>query len=209
MKQIIIEPHYLGSLEYYCLISSVDSIAIEINDRFQKQTFRNRCYLPGSSKVLPLIVPVSYSSSSLTKEVTIDHSQRWKKDHWGAIYSAYGKAPFFEFFVDSFQEILGGNHKYLVDLNEKLLQLTMKLLKVNVNMTYSNSFQDNSQAVDFRNVILPKKSFTDRKIYQSRPYSQIFSDTFIPNMSILDLIMCEGPQAAEVLSASFLMRQNN
>ncbi len=208
MSQLLIEPHYLGSIEYYALISNFDSVLIEINDRFQKQTYRNRCYLVGSNKVLSLTVPTSYSNRSLTKEVRIDHSQRWVKDHWGAIYSAYGKAPFFEYFADSFKESINTKHKFLIDLTVELMGLTFKLLSISVSMTYSESYIDNFDN-DFRNVILPKKSFTDRKIYTPYAYSQLFSDTFIPNMSILDLIMCEGPQASEVLSASFLLRQKN
>ncbi|MEM0939110.1 MAG: WbqC family protein [Bacteroidota bacterium] len=204
MKQIVIEPHYFGSLEYYCLITSTDSLILEINDRFQKQTFRNRCYLNGSNGIITLIIPVSYTHSSLTKEVTIDHTQRWKKDHWGAVYSAYGKAPFFEHFADPINEIWNKKYKYLIDLSREFLELTCKLLSVNVNMTYTTKFIDKYDCDDFRNVILPKKPYANRKIYQSYSYSQLFSDTFIPNMSVLDLIMCEGPQAFEVLSASFL-----
>ncbi|MEM6735613.1 MAG: WbqC family protein [Bacteroidota bacterium] len=209
MKQIVIEPHYFGSLEYYCLLTKVDSLILEINDRFQKQTFRNRCYLNGSNGIITLIVPVSYTHSSLTREVTIDHTQRWKKDHWGAVYSAYGKAPFFEHFADLINEIWNKKHKYLIDLNREFLELTCKLLSVNVNLTYATTFIDNYGSGDLRNVILPKKPYTDRKIYQSYSYSQLFSDTFIPNMSIIDLIMCEGPRALEVLSASFLMNRED
>ncbi len=203
MTPLVIEPHYLGNLEYYGLILQAESVVLEVNDYFPKQTFRNRCYVLGSNKVLPLIVPVSYSHRTLTKEVTIDNFQRWRKDHRGAFYSSYGKAPFYEFFSDEIEEIWRKEYKYLIDLTLDLLSLTLKWLQKDVKMTLSESYEENS-ADDFRDVITPKKPFVDRKIYQEIPYSQLFGDNFIPNLSIIDLIMCEGPQAPDILSASFL-----
>jgi len=203
MSQVIVEPHYLGSLEYYCLLLQHESIVLEVNDKFQKQTFRNRCQILGSNKILPLIVPVSYSNNSITKDVTIDHTQRWVKDHWGAFYSSYGKAPFFEYFADSMMEVWKNEFKYLVDLTVEFLRLTFRMLQMDVKMTLSENFVSN-HVNDFRNVIIPKKTFADRKIYQGTPYSQLFGDIFNPNLSIIDLIMCEGPQASGILAASFL-----
>ncbi len=205
MSQLIIEPHYLGSLEYFCLFPHHQIIVLEVHDKFQKQTFRNRCYLLSSNKVLPLIVPVSYSSKSLVKEVVIDNSQRWKKDHWGAVYSSYGKAPYFEFFADMINDVWRKNHKFLVDLNIEFLSLLVKILQLDVKLTLSEQ-QEKKTELDLRNFITPKRSFVDRKIYQPIPYSQLFGDKFSPNLSIIDLIMCEGPNASSVLSASFLKR---
>ena len=203
MNSLVIEPHYLGSLEYYALLLDSESIVLEVNDYYQKQTYRNRCYLLGSNKILTLTVPVSYSSKTLTKDVTVDNFQRWKKDHNGAFYSAYGKAPFYEFFAEDLEAIWRKDYKYLVDLSVDLLILTFKWLRKDVKMTLSDSYKEKVE-LDFRDVIIPKKTFVDRKIYQEVPYTQLFGDNFIPNLSIIDLIMCEGPGALDVLTASFL-----
>lgn len=202
MNELLIEPHYLGSLEYYCLVLQSESVVLEVNDRFQKQTYRNRSYLLGANGVLPLIVPVSYSNQTITKDVTIDHLQRWKKDHWGAFYSAYGKAPFFEYFSDSFSEVWEKKQKYLVDLCVDFLSLTMRLLQKDVHISLSKEFIDNHD-FDYRNTVIPKKSFSHRKIYRPKPYPQLFSNNFNPNLSIIDLLLCEGPNAPEIIVASF------
>lgn len=203
MTKLLLEPHYLGSLEYYSLIVNYDALVLEVNDRFQKQTFRNRCHFLGANKVLTMIVPVSYNHDTLLKDVTIDNHQRWKKDHWGAFYSSYGKAPFFEYFADSFKKVWDGKHKFLIDLSIEFLKLTFEFLQMDVKMTLSKNISENEDN-DFRNFFTPKKSFTHRKIYQPRPYTQLFGDNFEPNLSITDLIMNEGPQARSILSASFL-----
>jgi len=203
MKQLTIESHYLGSIEYYTLLSYVDNVVIPEIDVFRKQTYRNRCYLLSANGVLPLIVPVNYSRSMQTRDVTVDQNQRWKKDHWGAIYSAYGKAPFFDYFIEDFHMIIYQDHKFLLDLNRNLLDLTLKLLQLDVNVTYTLQSIDHF-GENFVNAITPKKSFVDRKIYSPVAYSQLFGKEFSPNMSILDLLMCEGPRSKEVLTASFL-----
>ena len=57
---------------------------------------------------------------------------------------------------------------------------------------------------DLRDLIIPKKPFSDRKIYFPAPYMQLFGDAFVPNLSVVDLLLNQGPQASAVLAASFL-----
>lgn len=206
MKQLQIESHYLGSLEYYVLLSQVDEVIIFQNDIFKKQSYRNRCYVLSANGVLPLIVPVNYSTGMKTEDVTIDQNQRWRKDHWGALYSAYGKAPFFDYFSEDFHFLLYKDHRFLIDLNRDLLDLTLKLLQLDVKVAYLSK-EDDEDEEDFVNLISPKKSFVDRKIYAPVSYSQLFGDEFSPNMSVVDLLMCEGPNSRQILSASFLSDQ--
>ncbi len=203
MSTLLIEPHYLGSLEYYVLLSQFTEVQFEVNDSFPKQTYRNRAYFLTSNKIQSLVVPVKFSNGLPTKEVTVDYSQRWIKDHWGAFYSAYGKAPFYEYFADDFRRLWENETKYLVDLNLKFNEFVFKVLQLSINVRLTESFEKKCQN-DFRNVVSPKKSFTDRKIYQPSPYPQLFGDTFAPNLSIVDLIMCEGPNAAQILTNSHL-----
>ena len=206
MKRVVVESHYLASLEYYSLITQAEEVAIPVLDVFKKQTYRNRCYILSANRILPLIIPVHYSNGAALRDVTIDHNQPWKRRHWGAIYSAYGKAPFFDYFSDDFHASLHKEYKFLVDLNKNLLDLTLKLLRLNVNVTYSKESikSDNANFID---IIIPKKSFFDRKIYAPVKYSQLFGEKFSPNMSIIDLLMCEGPNSGQILSASFLSNQ--
>ncbi len=198
---IIIEPHYLGSLEYFTLLYGHDKVMLEVDDLYRKQTFRNRTYFLLSNKIHSLSIPVIYSSSSKTKDVKIDHNQRWIKDHWGAFHSGYGKAPFFEYFHEAFKDLWYKKFTFLIDYNLGFLQLTLKILQLNTDVNLAETCQD-SAIHDYRNVIGPKKQFSDRKIYKSYPYTQLFGDTFVPNLSIVDLIMCEGPNSAQILTNS-------
>jgi hypothetical protein len=196
---ILIEPHYLPCLEYFTLFSQVDSVQLDVSSAFKKQTFRNRCYILGPNKVLPLIVPVHYKKDTLLSEVSIDYDQNWIKDHWGAISSSYGKSPFFEYFADEFQSVLNKRHNKLVDLNHAMLSVCLKSLQWQIDILPDTREKD---SIDLTNRILPKESFEKRDFYLSNSYQQNFGNTFVPNLSILDLLFCQGPESGRILRDS-------
>ncbi len=204
MKNLLIEPHYLGCIEYFCLLRSSKKTVFEIHENFQKQTYKNRTYVLGSNRTVSLNIPLKYSNRTVFKDVKVDYSQRWVKDHWGAIYSSYGKAPFFEFFAQDFKKIWDQKNEFLLDLNIKFMTLCLKLLKLNIEIDFTESYEKDTigELTDFRNHVHPKIDFSDRNIYRPITYSQLFGNSFVANLSIIDLIMCEGPRADELLSAS-------
>ena len=202
-NNLVTELHYLGSLEYFSLVLQQEKILFETHDMFKKQTFRNRTYFLGSNKTLQLNIPLTFSNGTKTKDVKIDYNHKWIKDHWGAFYSSYGKAPFFEYFSDDFKSIWDSKPDYLIDLNLSFLRLILKILKTDVDISFTSEYKKKYE-LDFRDHINPKSFFINRKIYTPIEYTQLFGNTFVPNLSIIDLVMCEGPHAAEVLKASYI-----
>ena len=45
-------------------------------------------------------------SKNIFKDVQIDHSQKWKKNHWKSLESAYRSSPYFEYYEDDFKSIV-------------------------------------------------------------------------------------------------------
>ncbi len=203
-KTVLIEPHYLGSIEYFTLLLSADSLILEVNDHFVKQTFRNRCYVIAPNGKKPLIVPVSYDNRTKMKEVKIDYSQSWLRDHWGAFYSTYGKAPFFDFFAEEFKAVWEQKTTFLVDLNLQMMTLCLRLAQIDRSISLNEDYliSPKNGTLDYRNRILPKISFDQREIFLPFPYIQNFGSNFVANLSIIDLLMSEGPRASEVLKNS-------
>lgn len=204
MKKIIIEPHYLGCLEYFCLLHQADEVVFEVNDNFKKQTYRNRTQYLGANNLLTLSIPLTYRNHTPTKDVRIDYSQRWVKNHWGALYSAYGKAPYFEFFSEYFHKAWHLPQKFLLDLLLKMVTLVMKIIQLNFNIHYTETYEKRllDPLTDYRDVICPKMDFSSRNIYRPVAYTQLFGNNFAPNLSIADLIMCEGTEASDILQLS-------
>lgn len=201
---LLIEPHYLASLEYFVSVIQAESIVWEVNAHFTKQTYKNRCTILADSGVMTLSIPVIYGNHTPFKEVKIDHTQSWVRQHWGAFYSAYGKAPYFEFFADEFYAIWHAKPDFLLDLNHQMMTLCLKLLQCDREIEFTDHYQKipDSHKYDLRERIHPKKPFTSRKIYLPFPYTQNFGSNFAPNMSIVDLLLTEGPQAIQILKKS-------
>lgn len=202
-KYPVIELHFLPSIAYFSLLKNYGKVVLEVNDFYEKQSYRNRCYVLGPNKVLPLIVPIQKGKSVKPfKEVKIDYSQKWQHVHWKTIASCYGKAPYFEYFAEEFYMVFQEKtFKFLIDLDYALLSKCLKLLGINVDMSLTNSYFENINkgALDLRNGIHPKKSFNKKIFFHPFSYNQLFGKDFVPNLSVLDLLFCEGPNAANVL----------
>ena len=136
------------------------------------------------------------------EQVRIDYSQKWQAIHLRGIQSAYGKAPFFEFFFPYFQPILEKEEESLWNLNLQLLTICLKLLRWSGKITVSQEVLNSDDLVDIRGSIRPGASFLERNYYRPTPYPQLFGLDFEPNLSILDLLFCLGPEAGNNLKNS-------
>lgn len=202
---VLIEAHYLPCIAYFSVLANADNLTLEKHENFEKQTYRNRCQLVTSQGIQNLIVPLIHSpGKTLVTDVRIDYHQKWVNNHWRTIQSAYGKAPFFEYYQDDLRKVFDKRPEFLYDFNTELLSLCLDWLKskVVVNETLSyQSFTDES-VKDYRSCINVKNRANMADFYQPIPYTQVFGNTFAANMSIIDLIFCVGPEAARIIKTS-------
>lgn len=206
MRHLVIEPHYLGSIEFYACLMQADLVTLEVCQHFTKQTYKNRCQILTPTGVSSLSVPVRYDNRTAYKDVTIDYDQSWLRAHLGAFDAAYGKSPFFEFFEDAYRSVWMKKTKFLLDLNLQMMTICLKVLQIDRDLQMTESYQKNLDPglEDVRECILPKKPFQDRSFYQVVPYTQVFGSNFVPALSILDAIMCEGTNARSIVQKSIL-----
>ncbi len=204
-KFVLIELHYLPSLEFFSSIYYPDKIILDVHKHFVKQTYRNRCYILTSNKIVPLTVPVKQGNKKIIyKDIEIDGDQKWLNTHWRTIRSSYGKAPFFEYYGSFFESILFKKHKYLMDMNFELLSLCLKLLNIEKKIEYTQEYNNGPEAgiLDLRDVISPKIKYVKNNLYKENVYNQIFGKNFVSNLSIIDLLFCEGGNAKKILQNS-------
>lgn len=194
----LIESQYFPCLEYFSLIKNREEVWIETKEHFVKQTYRNRCYILGSDRILPLAIPIIGGNKKIPiDEIKIDYGQKWLNNHWRAIISAYNKSPYFEYYEPYLHQILFTKHETLLALNLELLTFCLKVLNIDTPINYTSIYEKVpfNETEDIRSVIHPKSDYICRRYYTPTPYQQLFGSKFATNLSILDLLSCVGPDA--------------
>lgn len=203
MKKIAVDLQYLPKLEWFSAIIDAEEILLFPKDQYQRQSYFNRTRILLANKVETLSIPIQGRRPRLPlDQIKIDNSQKWQAVHLRGIQSAYGKAPFFEFFFPYFQPVFENQPDSLWEFNSRLLTICLKLLQWPVKVSVGDTSMLSLEIEDQRRQIVPSRPFSERNFYQPIAYPQLFGLDFEPNLSILDLLFCMGPEAGNVLKSS-------
>jgi len=199
MNNFIIHPSYFPSISHYVAIANADTVTLEMEDNFQKQTNRNRMYIYSPNGIQLLNIPIKHSDNAHQKvqDVKLETAFDWQKQHFKSLEAAYRTSPFFEYFEDNLRPIFTKKHTFLMDLNLQTMELVSKCLGMNFTPEKTAEyFHEIKDKTDYRNLINGKKDTT-----QLESYTQVFGDKhgFINNLSILDLLFNEGRYAKDYL----------
>ena len=152
-----------------------------------------------------LTVPLTNKHGKVPiSEVKIDYRIKWQNNHWRAIESAYRKAPFFEYYSDELKKIIYEDHTLLFDLNLALLSFCLKNISFQPQLSVSVAYEKNPKTPfhDLRSLIQAKIPYSERSFYKPTPYYQVFGNHFADNLSLIDLLFCEGPRSGSLILAS-------
>jgi hypothetical protein len=198
---VVLPMLYLPPVEYFVALHTYKpNILIEREEHFPKQTYRNRANICSPDGVLPLTVPVIKGSKNHTKikDVKISYDFNWQRLHWMSLQACYRRSAYFEYYEDEFVPFYEQKETFLFDYNGKLLELLLKLTKIKTPLTYTETYESEYPALtDLRSSISPKKEID----FEQKPYFQVFEEKqeFMKNLSIVDLLFNQGPQALSYL----------
>lgn len=207
----LIEAHYLPSIAYFTAILPAKEILLERYEHFEKQTYRNRCRIKTANGVVQLTAPItSKHGKVMISDVRLDYTQKWLNNHWRTVQSAYGKAPFFEYYADDLHSILFKRASFLYDLNYMLLSMCLRWLKLDMPVKETEYYRQTASGdvLNLRSALAPKKLEQCYQFYYPVMYNQVFGNTFVENLSLIDLIFCEGPGAMKIVQASTIQKMN-
>ena len=200
---LLVQPAFFGPVIQYVAMASQTDIIFEKQDNFQKQTYRNRCYIYGANGKQLLSVPIVHSKSmgrQKTKEVKIDYSYSWRKIFIKSIESSYRSSPYFEFYEDEIMQVFKKPCTYLLDLNLQGHELISDCLQLESNIAFTETYEEAPKEIkDYRFLADARKE----PGYDLNPYTQVFDNKygFISNLSILDLLFHEGTNALTYLES--------
>lgn len=201
----IIELHYLPTIAYLTAWVYFDRMIIESKENYTKQTYRNRTRILTANNQENLIVPVEKGNRNIPiQEIRIDYKQDWVNKHWRSIQSAYGNAPFFEYYHEKLKNILFKKPRFLFDLNITILEYMFDILKLEKEISFSEKFIKKypNGIVDLRSLIHPKKTLDAVVFYKPVEYIQVFGKHFDENLCAMDLVFNEGPNALNKIKIS-------
>lgn len=168
-------------------------------------SFRNRCQIAGSQGRIDLSIPLEKGrdQKTLMKDVRIAGSYRWQDQHWKTLLACYSRSPWFEFYRDELEQLYRKPVGFLVDWNLACFEWTCRVLvlptRVSLTEVYRPVYEEKDW-LDWRGKLLPK-NIKDTSALPPVTYRQVFEEItgFIPNLSILDLLFCEGQRAKALL----------
>ncbi len=204
MKILLTDLQSFGSINYYCDLIKYQQLLFEQYEHFVKGSYSNRYYIAGANGKQLLSIPLLHSNRNRTpfKALEISYAEDWQKVHWRTLVSAYRKSPWFDFYQDDLMVMYNTKYRYIFEWNFASLRLTKKWLhapwKIQTTDIYKKAYEA-EDIIDNRHGIMPSKREKSAIVYP-----QVFEEKngFLPNLSILDLLFCEGNNATNLLLGS-------
>ncbi|MBO7562127.1 MAG: WbqC family protein [Bacteroidales bacterium] len=198
---------YLPPVDYFAAIAKYGGALIEACENYQKQSYRNRCTILTANGKMNLNIPVARGGDNFThsvpiKDIQIDYQENWPVRHIRAMEAAYMNSPFYEYYIDDISAILLKKEKSLFALNQKLTELLLGFCGIKAEISLTTEFVADYGELDFRSRIHPKSKLPSlmKEWKKEKPWWQVFArQGFVPNLSIVDLLFNEGPNAISFL----------
>lgn len=223
---LVVPPLYAGSVAAYIVMSRYGRVVIDATARYdkrRKELHRTTISGPNGDQRLtvPLCKPQEWHSTRIADIRVSDHGDWWHV-HWGALESAYGRTPYFEFYADDLKPWFTGEVGSLVDLDMGIHRFALEALGIDpathrlvtdpeelaavLGNSGSQSNLDSQDSSGSHERLGGGHDRLSQIAVDVPPYYQIWAQRFgfNPSLSILDLIFNLGPEATLYLDRANL-----
>ena len=218
MKLATFTPKYWPRLAYFKKLLLADVVVLLDIQALSSSAEINRTPIKTVEGWQWLTVPVLSKGTSGQPlcQVRIKPDTTWGKQHFRTLLVNYKNAPFWEVYADWLEQSYQQPWTFLIELNRYLLEFLVQQFHVEAKVVlasqveatgsreqkvvrYLKTFSCDTYVVEtdarsfFDDQILVQQGFGCQWISPNvEPYSQQFGD-FLPNLSILDLLLNLGP----------------
>lgn len=183
---------YFGSIGYYATMAAYGHAVVCADALFDKREKAvHRCDIADTHGPVSLTVPVAKPhgiARARWSDVRLSSHGAWWHVHRVTLESAYGRTPFFEFYIDRFLPFLSPSvmetHPTIARLDLAVDSVIRDILLIDTDITVGGGNAE---------VYVPRSE----TVFDFPPYYQVRAarQGFIPGLSVLDLIFNLGPEA--------------
>lgn len=187
---------------YAAMVMAGDVVIDATEQRLPLRHSHHRYVIDGPNGAVKLTVPLVGSTNAMPvmmRDVLVSEHGNWRHLHWGALFSSYGKSPFFDFIADDLHRIIvDGQQQHLLDFNMQLHQLIVEFMDLPITTSVATTTEQAIAARESGRCDMLGKlgcKHGDKLTMPDVPYYQLWNqrrDDFLPRLSILDLLMNEG-----------------
>ncbi|MFY1633635.1 MULTISPECIES: WbqC family protein [Micromonosporaceae] len=218
------QPAYLPWCGYFSRLLDVPQMIILDHVQFSERGYQHRNRILDRTGTLRwLTVPVRRRFGQPLCDVRIADPE-WARRHWRTLTATYGKAPFWPVYADHLGAVFAQQWTTLVDLDLALTRLLLDAFGMSVTLVRSSTVHPagtkTAMLIDLCSrtgdrvlrvgtgalKYLDRAALHDAGIrvevatYTHPPYPQNHPGTFIPAVSVIDLLVQQGPAARDILA---------
>ena len=202
MQALKTDLQYFATIVSYSNLYNHTNVDYSIYDSFRKASFRNRCLIAGANGVVVLSVPVKggRGQRAVYRDVRVDDSVPWQRRHFQSILSAYGRSPFFEHYSEGLSALFARREDWLVEWNFACLDWVDGVLGFGAVRDRTFRVGEGEPVEDLTDRVRPG-NYTSPELGPFPRYPQVFESKlgFLPNLSVLDLLMSMGPSSSDLI----------
>ena len=224
MRATIHQPQYLPYAGFYHKLSLGDIFVILDDVQYDKR-FTNRNKIISTNGWTWITVPINKAHKFLPNIlVEINHNLEWRKVHWKQIYQSYANARYFQFYKDYLQDLYQREWNMLFDLDFETLKKTIEWLGIKIEIVRSSELKVNGRSTE-RLINICKaigadtyvsgrdgRNYMDEKLFEKNNiklehqhyvcprYPQHLSKLFVPDLSIIDMLVNVGPDCMKLIN---------
>ncbi len=223
------QPEHMPWLGFFNKLANADLYVALDNVQYRHKYFQNRNKIPGINSEIWLNVPIKKKGrrTKKIKDVEINNDIKWKEKSKKTIFHNYKNSKYFEEYYWYFDNLYSKDWKYLADLNLDIIKNFSTFLDIETKIITASSLgiegTGEKLIFDICNHFNPKvyisgksgiggqgkryeENFSKQEIkvlYQKFEHPEYYQfnrkNSFLPNMSVVDLIFNLGGKESGTL----------
>ncbi|HJT09840.1 MAG TPA: WbqC family protein [Candidatus Nitrosotalea sp.] len=226
MKAVVHQPQYFPYPGFFHKLSQADVYVIMDKVQYDKR-FTNRNKIIATNGWTWITVPIKKDHMFMQNmDVEINNELSWAEIHWKKIHQSYANAKYFNLYKDYLESLYKKEWNSLFELDFQTIKKTIEWLGIKIDIVKESELNIQGRSTE-RLINACKavgadtylsgtggKNYIDEKLFEKYkikfeyqnyhpvPYRQRLAKSFIPDLSIIDLLVNVGPDSLDLITSS-------